>query len=130
MKGWLRFGTIVADGIKNSTGFFWLLPMMYAGITSLSCFQICVPAFFFTCCTEVSCEVFHGPHWLDKRSGRLAFLSPVLFLNGCSKSAVCVCVSSVSKWFVLGQFYFTVAADDEEEMFMTTANLKKRNCEL
>jgi len=32
--------------------------MMYADVASLSCFQICVPAFFFTCCTDVSVKFF------------------------------------------------------------------------
>jgi hypothetical protein len=76
---------IVADSIKYSTQFLWLLAMMNADIASLSCFHICVPAVFFTCCRDVS-EVFYGPHGFNKS----ILSNPVLFLNGSSKSAVCM----------------------------------------
>ena len=49
---------IMADGIKNSTEFFWLLPVMYADDASLSFFRICVPVFFFMCCRDVSVKFF------------------------------------------------------------------------
>jgi len=95
MKGRLRFATIVADGIKKQ---YWILLVIAYDVCgrfeSVLLSDMCASVFLHML-YRCFCEVFHGPQGFNERNGRPAFLSPVLFLNGCSGNAVCM--SSASK---------------------------------